>query len=97
MTEEWRKAVRYRKRLWKIFTRDRTDNNYKRYKAQRNTKSCTSLKRKAIREFFSKNAKAENPRDFGRHTSPSYTLATLTKRMITHLWKKILFSLTNAK
>lgn len=30
MTEEWRKAIRYRNRLWKIFTRDRTENNYER-------------------------------------------------------------------
>ena len=68
MTEEWRKAIRYRNRLWKILTRDRTDNNYERYKAQRNT--CTSLRRKAIREFFSKKAQANNPREFWKTYQP---------------------------
>ena len=28
MTEQWRKAIRYRNKLWKIFTRNRSDANY---------------------------------------------------------------------
>ena len=63
MTEEWRKAIRHRNKLWKIFTRERTDENYEKYKCQRNT--CTSLRRKAIREYFrSKSSEPENPREF---------------------------------
>ena len=50
MTEEWRKVIRYRNRLWRKFTEDRTDSNYQLYKAQRN--KCTSLRRKAIKGFF---------------------------------------------
>ena len=63
MTEEWRKAIRHRNKLWKIFTRERTDENYEKYKCQRNT--CTSLRRKAIREHFKrKSSEPENPREF---------------------------------
>ena len=68
MTEEWRKAIRYRNRLWKLFTGNRTDNNYELYKAERNT--CTSLRRKAIREFFSKKAQADNPWEFWKTYQP---------------------------
>ena len=63
MTKKWRKAIRHRNKLWKIFTRERTDENYEKYKCQRNT--CTSLRRKAIREHFrSKSSEPENPREF---------------------------------
>ena len=47
MTKEWQKALRYRNRLWRKFTKDRTDGNYQLYKTQRNL--CTSLRRKAIK------------------------------------------------
>lgn len=36
MTEQWRKAIRHRNRLWKKFTNDRNDENYANYKTQRN-------------------------------------------------------------
>lgn len=63
MTEEWQKVICYRNRLWRKFTKDRTDSNYQLYKAQRN--KCTSLKRKAIKGFFSKKVtQSENPREF---------------------------------
>jgi len=63
ITEEWRKAIRHRNKLWKIFTRDRTDDNYEQYKCQRN--KCTFLRRKAIREhFLRKSSEPDNPREF---------------------------------
>ena len=63
MNEEWRKAIRHRNRLWRIFTRHRTDENYEKYKCQRN--KCTSLRRKAIRNYFRrKSSQPDNPRDF---------------------------------
>ena len=52
MSEEWRKAIRHRSKLWRIFRRELTDENYEQYKRQRN--KCTSLRRKAIREHFRK-------------------------------------------
>ena len=36
MNEEWRKKIRYRNKLWKKFTRNRTDTNYDLHKIQRN-------------------------------------------------------------
>ena len=63
MTEEWRKAIRHRNKLWRIFRRERTDENYEQYKCQRN--KCTSLRRKAIREHVRrKSLESENPREF---------------------------------
>ena len=63
MTEEWRKAIRHRNKLWRIFRRERTDENYEQYKCQRN--KCTSLRHKAIREHFRrKSLESENPREF---------------------------------
>ena len=52
MTEQWRKAIRHRNKLWKIFTRNRTDANYEAYKIQRNI--CTSLRRKSDKTAFCK-------------------------------------------
>ena len=52
MTEQWRKAIRHCNKLWKEFTRDRTDANYAEYKTQRN--KCTSQRLKAIKEQFLK-------------------------------------------
>ena len=40
MTEEWRKEIRYRNKLWKKFTKNRTNTNYYLYKIQRN--KCTA-------------------------------------------------------
>ncbi|XP_068735466.1 uncharacterized protein [Montipora capricornis] len=49
--------------VWRIFRRERTDENYEQYKCQRN--KCTSLRRKAIREDFRrKSLESENPREF---------------------------------
>ena len=63
MTEQWRRAIRHRNELWKKFTRNRTDANYEAYKTQRNT--CTSLRRKAIKQHFAKKtAGTENPHEF---------------------------------
>ncbi len=63
MTEEWCKEIRYRNKLWKKFTRNRTNANYDQYKIQRN--KCTSLRRKAIKEYFlKKSTEPENPREF---------------------------------
>ena len=63
MTEQWRKAIRHRNKLWRLFMRDRTDANYDHYKIQRNI--CTSLRRKAIKEhFMKKSSEPENPREF---------------------------------
>ena len=52
MTEQWRKAIRHRNKLWRLFMRNRTDASYDQYKIQRNI--CTSLRRKAIKEHFVK-------------------------------------------
>ena len=64
MNESWRKAIRHRNHLWRMFTRDRTDANYAAYKSQRNI--CTSLRRKAIKEYFRKKSDEINqdPRQF---------------------------------
>ena len=63
MTEQWRRAIRHRNKLWKKFTRNRTDANYEAYKTQRNT--CTSLRRKAIKQHFvRKTADTEHPPEF---------------------------------
>ena len=63
MTEQWRKAIRHRHKLWKKFTCNRTDANYEAYKSQHNT--CTSLRRKAIKQhFLKKSAETVNPREF---------------------------------
>ena len=63
MTEQWRKAIRHRHKLWKKFTCNRTDANYEAYKSQRNT--CTSLRRKAIKQhFLKKSVETVNPREF---------------------------------
>ena len=48
MTEQWRRAIRHRNKLWKKFTCNRTDANYEAYKTQRNT--CTSLRQKTIKQ-----------------------------------------------
>ena len=64
MNDEWRKAIRYRNRLWKVFTKDRSDANYAAYKYQRNI--CTSLRRRAIKTYFRKISDEMNqdPRQF---------------------------------
>ena len=63
MTEEWRKAIRYRNKLWRKFKKDRNDANYDQYKIQRN--KCKSLTQKAIKEHFAETSKAtDNQRDF---------------------------------
>ena len=64
MTEQCRKAIRHRNKLWRLFKRDRTDANYDHYKIQRNI--CTSLRRKALKEHFVKNSSEpkKNPREF---------------------------------
>jgi len=63
MNEQWRKAIRHRNKLWRKFTKDRTDTNYKQYRIQRN--KCTSLRRKAIKEhFLKKSTSSDNPREF---------------------------------
>ena len=58
MSDEWRKAIRYRNRLWKVFTKDRSDANYAAYKYQRNI--CTSLRRRAIKTYFRKRSDEMN-------------------------------------
>ena len=63
ITEQWRRAIRHRNKLWKKFTRNRTDAKYEAYKTQRNT--CTSLRRKAIKQHFARKiADTEQPREF---------------------------------
>ena len=62
MTEQWRKAIRHRNKLWKKFTHDRTDAHYALYKEQRN--KCTSLRRKAIKAYFLRKSETANPNDF---------------------------------
>ena len=64
MSDEWRKAIRYRNRLWKVFTKDRSDANHAAYKYQRNI--CTSLRRRAIKTYFRKRSDEMNqdPRQF---------------------------------
>ena len=42
VTEQWRRAIRHRNKLWKKFTPNRTDANHEAYKTQRN--AYTSLK-----------------------------------------------------
>ena len=59
MTQEWRKAICHRNRHWKIFTNDGTQRN-----------RCTSLRCKAIREFFCKKVQADNPRQFWKTYQP---------------------------
>ena len=64
MNESWRKAIRHRNHLWRAFKRHRSDANYAAYESQRNV--CTSLRRKAIKEYFRKKSDEINqdPRQF---------------------------------
>lgn len=68
MNERWRKAIRHRNRLWKRFIRECNDTNYATYKVQRN--KCTSLRRKAIKNYFVKKTEADNPREFWNANRP---------------------------
>ena len=71
MTEQWRRAIRHRNKLWRLFIRDRTDTNYDQYKIQRNI--CTSLKRKAIKEHFvKKSSEPETLESFDMRIDPSF-------------------------
>ena len=62
MTKQWRQEICYRNRLWKKYLKERTDENYCKYKAQRNV--CTRLRRKAIKDFFRKKNVENSPREF---------------------------------
>jgi len=62
MTADWHKAIHHGNKLWKKFRNECNDDNYAQYKAQCNR--CTTIRRKAIKDFFLKKAKAENPGDF---------------------------------
>ena len=50
MTKQWREEIRYRNRLWKKYMHERTDENYVKYKVQRNI--CTTLREKLLRTSF---------------------------------------------
>ena len=81
MTEQWRRAITHRNKLWKKFTRNRTDANYEAYKTQRNT--CTSLRRKTIKQHFSmKTADAEHPREFWSTFRPFLHTVSLIKKAL---------------
>ena len=64
MSDEWRKAITYRNRLWTVFTKDRSDANYAAYTYQKNI--CTSLHRRAIKTYFRQRSDEMNqdPRQF---------------------------------
>ena len=62
MTEQWRKSIRHRNKLWKKCTHDRTDANYALHKKQRN--KCTSLTRKAIKAYSLNKSETENLKEF---------------------------------
>ena len=62
MTEQRRKSIRHRNKLWKKFTHDRTDANYALYRKQRN--KCTSLRPKAIKAYFLNKSETEKPNQF---------------------------------
>ena len=62
MSEQWRKSIRHRNKLWKKFTHDRTDANYALYRKQRN--KCTFLRRKAIKAYFLNKSETEKSNDF---------------------------------
>ena len=80
MTEQWRRAIRYRNKLWKKFTRDRTDVNYDAYKSQRNT--CTSLRRKAIKQHFAReNSRHRKPARILVYFPPLFCILKVSKPM----------------
>ena len=62
ITEQWRKSIRHRKKLWKKFTHDRADVNYALYQKQRN--KCTSLTRKVIKAYSLNEFETENLNEF---------------------------------
>ena len=62
MSEQWRKSIRHRNKLWKKFTHDRTDANYALYRKQRN--KCTSSRRKAIKAYFLNKSETEKSNAF---------------------------------
>ena len=72
MTEQWRKAIRHRNKLWRLFMRDRTGVNYDQYKIQSNI--CTSLRKKGDkRAFCEKVVRARKPKgSFGMRIDPSF-------------------------
>ena len=80
MNQDWRKAIRCRNKLWKIFTKERNQINYAKYKVQQN--KCTSIRRKAIKEYFLRKAEANSPVNFGMHIVHFYILDNRSKRMI---------------
>ena len=62
MTEQWRKSIRHRNKLWKKCTHDRTDSNYALHQRQRN--KCTSLTWKAIKAYSLNKSETENLNEF---------------------------------
>ena len=62
MTEQWRKSIRNRNKLWKKFTHDRTNANIALYQKQYH--KCTSLRRKAIKAYFLNKSETENLNSF---------------------------------
>ena len=62
MTEECRKYIRQRTKLWKTFTHDCTDVNYALYQRQRY--KCFSLRRKVIKAYFVSKLEAQDPNQF---------------------------------
>lgn len=91
MNEQWRKAIRHRNKLWRKFTKYRTDTNYKQYKIHRN--KCTSLRRKAIKgDFLKKSTSSENPREFWNAYRP-FLHGKQSRLMILSLKKIMLSSL----
>lgn len=85
MTEQWRKSIRHRNKLWKNFTHDRTDANYALYQKQRNR--CTSLRRKAIKAYFLNKSETEKPNEFGTLIVPFFSQRNQGKQT-TSYWKK---------
>ena len=64
MTPRWRRAICHRNRLWKKYKLDRNTINWNAYKRQRN--HCTSLRRKAIINYYHHKAESisAKPKDF---------------------------------
>ena len=72
MTQQWRRAIRLRNRLWKKYFKQCTESTWLDYKKQRNI--CTSLWRKAIAGYFHNKAKVSEakPQEFWKLFAPIF-------------------------
>ena len=86
MEDDDLRAIRHLNKLWKNITRNRTDSNQEAYKTQRNT--CTSLRRKAIKQHFTRKQQTPKTRASSGVLSAPFCILKVSKP-VTLSWKKM--------